>query len=294
MSAARLLAAALLLAGIGVGSLVDRATLPSPARVDGYVMLAGDFHVHAFGDGTLTPWALRREAARRGLHVIAVTNHNFVAPAQLVRRLTQGSNVPLILAGMELTSRNYHLIAAGVTGAVDWDQSAVAAIAAIHEQGGVAIAAHPVAVYWQGLDAAAIRALDGVEAAHPLMAFDVDEARELGEFHRRARGIKPQLAAIGSSDYHGSHMLGACRTYLLASEVSEAAVLDAIRDGRTVAEDVQGELHGDARWVALVRAARVLPSRANDDAWPVVSVICAWLGLLGLVVLGGQRHGRAI
>ena len=56
------------------------------ARAGDQFVLAGDFHVHAFvGDGGVAPWELGREAARRGLDVIAVTNHNQLLAARLTR-----------------------------------------------------------------------------------------------------------------------------------------------------------------------------------------------------------------
>ena len=40
-------------------------------------LIASDFHVQHFpGDGGLAPWELRREARRRELDVIVVTNHS--------------------------------------------------------------------------------------------------------------------------------------------------------------------------------------------------------------------------
>jgi len=69
--------ALLLLAGVAAGTLSDARVMPAPQRQDGYYILSADFHVHVFpGDGALAPWDLRREAARRRLDVIALTDHN--------------------------------------------------------------------------------------------------------------------------------------------------------------------------------------------------------------------------
>lgn len=152
-----------------------------PLHVGDYWILAGDFHVHAFvGDGSLAPWSLRDEAARTGLDVFAVTNHNQVFTAQFAERQSVRSNGPIVLAGEEVTNPDYHLIAVGITRRVDPHQPAPAAIADIHAQGGVAIAAHP-GPRSVGYTDAAVAQLDGTEAAHP--ARDRRERDEFNAFY---------------------------------------------------------------------------------------------------------------
>ena len=271
-----------------IGTVIDRLTPSAPTAVGEYLVLAGDFHVHSFGgDGVLPPWALRREAARAGLHVVAVTNHNQTFAARLARWVAQRSDGPMVIVGEEITGRNYHLIAAGIETPVSWNQHAASAIQETQHQGGVAIAAHPVEQFWEGFDDRSIMALDGVEAAHPTHQFRND-GQELARFHRRARSLNAAVAAIGSSDFHGSPAMGRCRTYLLVREHSEAGVLDAIREGRTVAVDRDGQLHGDPAWTQLVTS---LPARPpQGGAACRVANACTWLGLLGMVVFGRRRR----
>jgi hypothetical protein len=71
MRIGRLVAAVSLVAGVVTGTLGDRTPRREPTRSGEFLILAGDFHVHASpGDGTLTPFSLRDEAARAGLDVI--------------------------------------------------------------------------------------------------------------------------------------------------------------------------------------------------------------------------------
>src|SRR5687768_8730838 len=77
MSGARWIGAALVAAGVAAGSMLDTKPASAPVTAGGYHVVAADLHVHAFpGDGALPPWELAREAARRGLHAIVVSNHN--------------------------------------------------------------------------------------------------------------------------------------------------------------------------------------------------------------------------
>ena len=164
-------------------------------------------------------------------------------------------------------------------------QPAAGAIADVHAQGGVAIAAHP-GPFAIGYTDDAIRALDGTEAAHP--ADDQRERDEFIAFYERARRLNPRIAAIGSSDFHAMPApVGACRTFLFVRERTEAGVLDAIRSGRTVALDETGHLYGDPELVALARPSI---SRQLIDAhagWRRLSVALAWIGVLGLLMFGG-------
>ena len=87
---------------------------------------------------------LRQEAARAGLDVIAVTNHNQSFTGRLAGRISEAGDGPLMLAGEEITNPQYHMIAVGIERTVRGAQvSAAEAIADVHSQGGVAIAAHP-------------------------------------------------------------------------------------------------------------------------------------------------------
>jgi hypothetical protein len=239
-------------AAVLAGTLTDvprRAAPASPA------VLAGDFHVHAApGDGLLPVWEVRREAERRGLDVIAITNHNHALASRLSRWAGLESAYPIVIHGQEVTTSGFHIAAVGVATMVESRLPAREAIAAIHAQGGVAIASHPIDDSWTERDIEALSALDGVEVAHPVVLASAEWKQEVEEFHRRARAVNPDVAAIGSSDFHGGP-IGRCRTFLVVDEPSAAGVLEAIRRGRTEARcggpDAAGFGYGLPTWIAL-------------------------------------------
>jgi hypothetical protein len=281
------LAWSLFAAGLVIGSLADTVTPRTPPVHDGYQILAADFHVHGFpGDGALAPWMLRSEAARQGLDVIAITNHNRMGAARLGAALPRTNGEPLILAGQEVTGPDFHLIAIGVQEELDWRRPPAAIIDTIHSQGGAAIAAHPFKTYG-GYDDAAVAKLDGVEAAPSSRGNPIRRA-EVNAFFERAVQRRPQVAPIGSSDYHFSGPVGYCRTYVFARDWSSRGVVEAVREGRTVAYCERGGARGDPERVAVVERIRRQSARSvrGREFWRHVSVALTMIGLLLIVVRG--------
>jgi predicted metal-dependent phosphoesterase TrpH len=272
MTGARFVAGALLAMGLGLGAIADRVPDHAPVRRDGRFVIAADLHVHSFlGDGAIAPWNLGREARRRGLDAIAITNHNQVFASRLGRWLSQHFGGAIILSGEEVTHPGHHVIALGIQRLVDWRGTAADAVDAIHAQGGVAIAAHPERAYWRSFDSQTLRRLDGAERLHPLIFHRPGGRAQLATFATRAASERDRpLAAIGSSDFHTMAVLGECRTFVFAREVSEAGILEAIRAGQTAAF-----ADGDP-----VPQGLSVPPRPTLGPGGVLG----WLGLLGLLI----------
>jgi hypothetical protein len=271
----------------GTASDVRGPAVP-PVR-GGYRVMAGDFHVHAFlGDGVLWPWDIVLEARHRGLHVLALTNHNQVLAARIGRWSSRLLGGPLVLVGEEITAPGHHLVAVGIETTVDWRQPAARAIDAVHAQGGVAIAAHPVPGYDRGYDADALRRLDGTEIVQPMARIRPGAGAAMRLFRERARALGEAPAPIGSSDFHAMPMLGASRTYVFVEGEGEAAVLAALRARRTVVYDEAGGVHGDPRLAALLED---LPRPEEPGPRRLLAGISAACGLLGLLLLGAAARG---
>ncbi len=286
-------------AGLTLGSVADRApSRPAVILDDGrgsarYTMLAADLHVHGFpGDGSLLPWDLAREARRRGLDVIALTNHNRMLSSQVAAALARW--MPggiLVLPGEEVTAPGFHLSALGIARAVPWARTPRQVIDAIHAQGGVAVASHPGEGYAEAYDAAALQGLDGVEAAHPMTEADARNLRALEVFYARAVAAHPGIAAIGSSDFHREAPVGLCRTYLFVIQVSMAGVLEAVREGRTAACDPRGTVRGTEPWASRAGASCRAAAEASGSsaarsggAINAFAVACALAGMAALVL----------
>lgn len=291
LSRTRLAAGAAVVAGLCLTSLGP----PLPSRVfaqaGGFIVLAADLHVHGFPDG-IAPWDAAREARRRRLDVIALTSHNSRrgwwmwthAPRWLSREDV------LVLPGQELTAVGYHMALVGLSRVVDWRLGMREAAEAAHAQGAVAILAHPAGrALRRVLSDEGLRALDGVEVAHPGMERDGEARRDTLAVYRRAAALHPGIAPIGSSDFHYVAPIGQCRTYVFVHQATAAGVIDALRSGRTVACDGQGDVYGTAELTRLVaercRADTSLPP-VGDSPYRRAGTFLVWAGLLGLVLAG--------
>jgi hypothetical protein len=281
--------AGLLAAAIGAGTLADSVRSSPPLTLGGYRVLAADFHIHPLplSAAALAPWDIVLEARRQGLDAIAITGHDDVWSAKTGRWVSRLVGGPTVLVGEEIISPEHHIIGVGLTTAVSWRLSAFDAISQIHQQGGVAIAAHPMASFWPGYPEAALRILDAAEIMQPI-AYAKPRAAEMREFFGRGR-----FTAIGSTDFHGLGPIGFCRTYVFAREDSDTAILEALRQGHTVVYDGEGRAWGDPTLIRLAEDAHV---RDREPQSPPggVSLLSRTCGILGLIaaafLLQGHRN----
>ena len=293
---ARLLAATIgwmiLIAHLCGGVLFDDAPPRPVVHRAGYLVLEGDFHTHTgWSDGSLSPLGIVRQANRRGIDVVALTEHNTVLPSKAARLYSGVMGGPMVVTGEEVTTFRFHVIALGIESTVSPNQPLEGVIADIHAQHGIAIAAHPVRRYWPALLPMRER-LDGAEVMHPVAYSERGEWRweDMVTFYDES---KAPLSAIGSSDYHWMSVLGLCRTLVFVREpASETSVLDALREHHTVTFDRDGKAYGDP---ALVEALRVEPyaPRTSDYAYRGAGTADRVLRSLGFIGLAGMLLVRA-
>lgn len=284
MGAPRVVMGCFLAAAIAAGTIADRPTVSASRMLGGYHVLAADFHVHMFPQtwSTLSPWDTVIEAHYQGLDVIGMTPHDQIWAGKIGRWFSQEFGGPIVIVGEEITTAGYHLLGIGLTRVVAGNLPLRAAIDAVHEQGGVTIAAHPYKGYWPAYDQEALQALDASEVVRPEAQHEEGLASELREFFGRA-----SLTAIGNSDYHGLGPLGYSRTYVFAWTRDEAGVLDALRSGRTVVYD-RDRVYGDETLIRLVKDNGGLPHEIPElpapGALKVFSRIAGVLALVGAVL----------
>ena len=296
----RLISASFVLIGIIAGTLINRVPTAPPAPRAGYEVVEADLHVHTFfNDGLLSPFALVLQVRHQGIHAVVIANHNQVFAAKLGRWFSQLVGGPTVLVGEEITAPGFHIGAIGINERISWRQSAAEVIDEIHRQGGIAIAAHPNSKHWLAFNENdAIGKLDGAEIMHPIAFASRERWEQMRDFYRWANSDGRSLTATGSSDYHWFNSLGSCRTYVFVHSADEHGILEALRDGRTVVYDVEGNTYGKPELIQLLRENPIPHNAANHDysgsgAMDIITRVCGWCGLLGLLFFRREKQIRS-
>src|SRR5207237_1568754 len=109
------------------------------------VLGRADLHMHTtFSDGWPSPTELVDHVSRRtDLDVIAVTDHDTIEGALRAADRAGSRRRLQVIVGEEVSSRDGHILALFLERRIRPGMSAAATVNAIHEQGGLAVAAHP-------------------------------------------------------------------------------------------------------------------------------------------------------
>ncbi|MBX3028624.1 MAG: CehA/McbA family metallohydrolase [Chloroflexi bacterium] len=193
-------------------------------------MSRADLHIHTLAsDGVSSVQEILDAALAQGLDVIAITDHERIDAAVVAQRLAAEQDLPLgVIVGEEVTTRHGHLIGLFLTRRIKpWGRMRDA-VAQIHDQGGLAIVAHPLVPYPLCASERTIRdLLDSGDVAHrpdAIEAFNPTTARM--RWSRRVPAFVREMgvAAVASSDAHAATSVGRAVTRFPGSGV------DSLRD----------------------------------------------------------------
>jgi predicted metal-dependent phosphoesterase TrpH len=174
-----------------------------------------DLHIHSLAsDGTAgVVEILDHVEHRTDLDVIAITDHERIDAAVAAQHLAADHGLRVqVVVGEEITTRGGHLLALFVTKRVPPLRSLRESIARVHDQGGLAIPAHPLVPYPLCAQGSALRALAGDPdpRVHP-DALEAFNPTVLGRLrHRRVVAFAAELGlpTIGNSDAHAIGAIG--------------------------------------------------------------------------------------
>jgi predicted metal-dependent phosphoesterase TrpH len=194
-----------------------------------------DLHCHTFfsGDGVSSPEELIAAARAKGLHGVAITDHNtcdaitYLLEQGLMRPDGSAVNGFLIVPGVEVTTAEGHLLCLGATLPFLKGRPALEVCEMIHQRGGLAIPPHPYDLFRAGIRFSTLETL-------PIDAIEVfNAATTLRRYNRyaykyaQARGL-PMTAA---SDAHHAAAVGTAYTILNTEDFSVKGVLAQILKG---------------------------------------------------------------
>ncbi|MFQ6134050.1 MAG: PHP domain-containing protein [Armatimonadota bacterium] len=207
--------------------------------VDGEICLDPHVHTEYSYDCSAPLRELLLAAAGRGLHGLAVADHDTCEGAVRAQEVAEGLKddglLPghfLVIPAQEVSSRHGHIVGLFTAEAIPRRMSAAETVAAIHDQDGLAVAAHPFAGRNVG------RSLGPAAWEIP---FDAIEEYCLSVWPHRIRPAviaahdlaTADMANLASSDSHNLYEVGAFYTAVRAHAPTLEAVRDALVRGHT-------------------------------------------------------------
>jgi predicted metal-dependent phosphoesterase TrpH len=196
-----------------------------------------DLHLHTSRhspDSIMPPQVMVQRAREIGLGGVVITEHDWLWTEDELEELRIIDPELVILAGIEVSTRQGHFLVYGVTDpfAVYSGIDVADLCREVHRQGGAVVAAHPYR--WNQPFDDILRTqrpeLDGLE----LMSNNMD-----GDTRRRAAELNGRLnlAGLGNSDAHRVETLGCCCTEFAAPVRDMRDLVEAIRGGKTAPLD---------------------------------------------------------
>jgi predicted metal-dependent phosphoesterase TrpH len=180
-----------------------------------------DLHIHSeYSDGMATVQEILDFVEyETDLDLIAITDHDMFDGSDVARDLAARGRYRFgVVAGMEVTTIEGHLLALGLSKPVRSLQPLAKTIAQVHEQGGICIVPHPMSWMIRSVGRRGIRRIcsdpssevyfDGFEVMNPSFAGRVTSSQA-----RRLNDAELHLAEIGGSDSHTLSMIGTGLTH---------------------------------------------------------------------------------
>jgi len=210
-----------------------------------------DLHIHSLhsADGSATVRAVLRQAVDAGLSVIAITDHDTITGSLEARELASSYNVEAV-TGAEVSTSEGHILALYVERLPPSGLSLNDTLAAIGQQGGIAIAPHPFTN----------------------LPFSLTLQSVLNVFHNpRVKGVLKGIEVYNNSTRGFNETAGKLSVYLPLAQIagSDAHIFWAIGMGRTY---FPGSTAADLRLAIEKAKTSAIPFEGEMPAHPLISL----------------------
>jgi predicted metal-dependent phosphoesterase TrpH len=211
-------------------------------------------------DCMMEPEDIIKQAKRAGLAGVAITDHDTIAGWKAAKAEAKKQGI-IFIPGIEVSSRRGHILGLGVNKRIMAGQSVEATVEAIHDAGGVAVAAHPFDIRGYGIKDF-LKEADAVEVFNALSVdrFSNMLAEKKAETYGKAR--------TSGTDAHTLEMIGR------AAISAEAHDLDSL-----LKEIMEGRVEISKRYVRL----------DEIKEWTRMRMIRAYIDVLEYI---DKRYGR--
>jgi predicted metal-dependent phosphoesterase TrpH len=199
-------------------------------------------HLHTlYSDGTASVAELLEHVERHtDLDVIAITDHERIDGALRARDIHESAGYSFdLVVGEEITTRRGHVLALFLTERVPALRPLPETLERIHDQGGLAIAAHPMAPLTPSVGRRSLLAGHAdPDPRHRFDAIEIMNPSAAGRVRRAARerlnADRLRLPAVGNSDAHVLEGIATAWTWFPGAGAQEYR--DAISSGSTRAD----------------------------------------------------------
>lgn len=211
-------------------------------------MIYGDLHIHSvYSNGYLhglppwvasTPKEILQKAQRKGLRVIAISDHDSLEGSRQAEKIARDFGV-IVIPACEVSTTEGHLLAYGIKKEIPQKLSAKEAIEQIHRQGGLAIAPHPFKFAWIHKLPAINHSLGKKVYQLPIDGLEIINANSQKYFDllaERASREHPGFIRIGGSDTHVLDFIGYGVTVFKKEVRSAQEALKLMRDRQVAAK----------------------------------------------------------
>ena len=199
-------------------------------------MMRIDPHVHTLAsDGIDGVEAMIDAAIAKGLDAICIADHERIDAGVAAREIAEGRGLPIeVIVGEEISTRGGHLVGLYMQERIRPWHSLKKSVAMIHEQGGLAIIAHPLPPYLNCASERAIRKLmdeaDPIYHPDALEGFNPTTARMRWSHKAPALAEELGIAAVAGSDAHKASNVGAAVTIFKGESMADLRAALEARD----------------------------------------------------------------
>jgi hypothetical protein len=172
-----------------------------------------------------SPIQMVKEARRKGLQGIAITDHDSFKNWNPLKNLKFNDFV--VIPGEEIYTKQGHLIGLGITEEIKPKQDVLETIDKIHSQGGIAIAPHPFDIGRFGIG-------NFAKYADAIEIFNSGNMDRISNLRAKKFAKKVRKPAVVGTDAHMKEVIGRSATKLQA-DFDLDSILKAIKNGKIMA-----------------------------------------------------------
>jgi len=215
------------------------------------LLLKIDLHIHTIYsyDGLITPKELVRQLKKEKLDGVAITDHDTTKAWPKFHKVL-GKYGFIAIPGVEVSAKNAHILALNVMSEIPAGLGIGETIDLIHDAGGLAVAAHPIAIYrgWSSNLFGKFDAIEVINASSFPFFFSTIFSRKLA--------VRLNLPQLAGSDAHYYREVGSAYTLIEADDSILENVVEAIKRGAVIPRGSFIPLH-----VRLKREALTIKKR---------------------------------